>query len=54
MVLQVGKKGNELEKAGFEISVSDLLERYAQPEDYECRNVYLIMAPSLVYVLSRT
>ena len=27
------KKADELKKAGFEISISDLLERYAQPED---------------------
>ena len=24
---------DELKKAGFEVSISDLLERYAQPED---------------------
>ena len=27
------KKADELKKAGFEVSISDLLERYAQPED---------------------
>ena len=27
------KKADELKKAGFVVSISDLLERYAQPED---------------------
>lgn len=27
------KKVDELKKAGFEVCISDLLERYAQPED---------------------
>jgi len=27
------KKSDELKKTGFEVSISDLLERYAQPED---------------------